>query len=191
MPPNASAVAKNNGFGPVIKHLDTLKDLLNKLEAKLKGIPYQPSTLPNKHVGNNACNNPLSDIRVNQEMRVAQNAAAEGAQKIGAHNLNQSTMLGNAARNNSKLAANMRAKTEGKGPLLEEIKTVGANPVLGASKAEINRIEKTRNNKHKNLVKNEKIKKEGQVAKQKRLIEAKLQKTRKNRKSSRKNTRRN
>jgi hypothetical protein len=189
MPPNASAPAaaaasmpvKNNGFGPVIKHMDTLKELLDKLSAKLRGVS------PNNGLGTN----PLEAIQVNQNMRVAQNAAAVAGQKIAAHNLNQSTMLGNAARNNSKQAANMRAKTEGKGPLLEEIKTMGANPVLGASLAEINKIEKTRNNKQKNLVKNEKFKPEGQVAKQKRIIEAKLKKTRKNRKSSRKNTRRN
>ena len=56
MPP----VTANNGFAPVIGHLNAMKELLNKMESTLKGTPYQPSSLPQQHVGNSAGNNPLN-----------------------------------------------------------------------------------------------------------------------------------
>jgi len=41
--------------------------LLSKMNAKLRGVPYQPKTGNNKHVGNNAGNSPLSNVQVNAE----------------------------------------------------------------------------------------------------------------------------
>jgi hypothetical protein len=238
MPPNASAPAaaasmpvKNNGFGPVIKHMDTLKELLDKLSAKLRGVSpnnglgtnpleaIQVNIPPQaKARGNGLGNNPLGGIQVNipqpnmrnQHMRVAQNAAAAAAQKRAAHNLSRSNMLGNAARNKSKQEANMRAKTEGKGPSGNAGKGASGNagksgnPGNGASgisaenqyaatKAGLNHVTPG------NVGKEQQTSKQGQpnnnqkvsVKNRKAAIEAKLKKTRKNRKSSRKNTRRN
>jgi hypothetical protein len=91
--------APNNGLG------NNPLDAINATVLKRGRFTRPP--VPNNGLGNN----PLDAIQVNQNMRVAQNAAAAAAQKIAAHYLNYSNMLGNAARNSSKQAANMRAKT--------------------------------------------------------------------------------
>ena len=92
-------------FAELIEALQAEKN--RRKTEKSAGKPKHVPPPPNNGLGNN----PLDAIQVNQNMRVAQNAAAAAAQKIAAHYLNYSNMLGNAARNSSKQAANMRAKT--------------------------------------------------------------------------------
>jgi len=169
----ASMPVKNNGFGPVIKHMDTLKELLDKLSAKLRGVSpnnglgtnpleaIQVNIPPQaKARGNGLGNNPLEGIQVNiPPPEKPKNNGASGKS-------------GKGAKLPGKSAENQYAATR-----------AGLNPVtpgnVGKGSQQTSTQGQPKNNQ-KVSVKNRKA-----------AIEAKLKKTRKNRKSSRKNTRRN
>jgi hypothetical protein len=98
-------MAPTNGFAPVIGHLNTIKVLLNKMEAKLKGVPYQPSSLPQGHVGNNAGNNPLITSLPNAASNEALSNTQRATTKALASNAAKAANLARGRRAATAIAA--------------------------------------------------------------------------------------
>jgi hypothetical protein len=98
-------MAPTNGFAPVIGHLNTIKVLLNKMEAKLKGIPYQPSSLPQGHTGNNAGNNPLIGVLPNAASNEALSNAQRATTKAVASNAAKAANIARGSRAATAIAA--------------------------------------------------------------------------------------
>jgi hypothetical protein len=105
MAPNA----KSNGFNTVKGHLNTMDTLLSKMNAKLRGVPYQPKTGNNKHVGNNAGNSPLSNIQVNAEPNRPARGNGLGNNPLEAIQVNNNKTQYNKGKNAAKNAANVGA----------------------------------------------------------------------------------